>query len=50
MGVEEVGKGRGIQEKYIRWVLWLDRRTTGYMVREKGKKEKMRTRLKRRMG
>lgn len=35
-----------MQERYIRWVLEIDGRTPGYMVREEGKKEKMRTRTR----
>lgn len=47
-GWREWGKVEGIQEKYIRWVLGLDRRTPGCMVREERKRKKMRTRLGRR--
>lgn len=32
----------------MKWVLGLDERTTGYMVREERKKEKLRTRMRRR--
>lgn len=35
-----------IQERYMRWILGIDGRTSEYMVREEGKREK--TRLGRR--
>lgn len=43
MAIEGVG-GRG-QERYVRWMLGVDGRTPGYMIRKEGKREKMRTRL-----
>jgi len=47
-GWREWDKIERVQERYMRWVLGLDGRTPGYMVREEGKREKMRTRLERR--
>jgi len=43
-----MGESRRLQEKYLRWVLGVDGRTPGYMMREEGKREKMRTRMGRR--
>lgn len=37
-----------LQERYIKWVLEVYERTPRYMVREKGKKEKLRTKIGRR--
>lgn len=34
-----------LQERYIRWVLGVDGRTPGYMMREESKREKMRTKM-----
>lgn len=34
-----------IQERYMRWVLGVNGRTPGYMIREEGKREKMRTKM-----
>lgn len=31
-----------IEERYLRWLLGVDRRTPGYMVRKKMQREKMR--------
>lgn len=31
-----------LQERYMRWVLKVDGRIPGYMIREEGKREKMR--------
>jgi hypothetical protein len=31
-----------VQEKYLRWVLGVDRETPGYIVREESKKNKLR--------
>lgn len=47
-GWKEWGKVERLQEKYIRWLLGMNRRSPGYMVREEGKREKMKTRLGRR--
>lgn len=38
-----------LQEKYVRWVLGVDGRMSGYMVREDGKRENMRSRLGKRV-
>ncbi|EFN67046.1 hypothetical protein EAG_02771 [Camponotus floridanus] len=45
---KEWNKIERLQERYMRWVLGVEGRTPGYMVREEGKKEKMRTKLGRR--
>jgi len=37
-----------IEERYLRWVLGVDTRTPGYMVREELQREKMRGRMGRR--
>lgn len=34
-----------LQERYIRWMLGVDGRTPGYMMREESKREKMRTKM-----
>lgn len=34
-----------LQERYIRWVLGVDGRTPGYIMREESKREKMRTKM-----
>ncbi|XP_011881792.1 PREDICTED: golgin subfamily A member 6-like protein 1 [Vollenhovia emeryi] len=42
-GWEERERVERVQERYIRWTLGVDWRTPGYLVREEGKKEKVRT-------
>jgi len=48
MGWKEWEKVERLQERYIRWVLEVDGRTPGYIVKEERKRKKMRTRLGRR--
>lgn len=43
-GWEEREKMEGLKEKYIRWVLGVDERTPGYMVREELQKDRLRER------
>jgi len=47
-GWREWEKVERLQERYIRWILGVEGRTPGYMVREEGKRDKMRTRMGRR--
>lgn len=37
-----------LEERYLRWVLKMDRRTPGYLVREELQKEKLKERAGRR--
>lgn len=37
-----------LEERYLRWVLKMDRRTLGYLVREELQKEKLKKRAGRR--
>lgn len=49
MGMERKGRNRKIKGKiYMKWVLGLERRTSGYMVREDIKRGKLRERAGRR--
>ena len=47
-GWKELGEIERVQEKYLRWVLRVEWKTPGYMVREESKKDKMRLRMGRR--
>ena len=47
-GWKEWGEIERVQEKYLRWVLGVEWRTPGYMVREESKRDKMRLRMGRR--
>lgn len=40
-GWKEMAKIEGIQERYMRWILGLDRNTPGYIVREECKRDKL---------
>lgn len=46
--MEGEGSGRGVQERYLRWMLGVSRMTPRYMIREKLQREKLRTRAGRR--
>lgn len=45
---KEWEKVERLQEKYMKWILGMDGRMSGYMIKEEGKREKMRTRMGRR--
>lgn len=47
-GWEERRAIEGMQEKYMRWVMGLDWVTPAYMVRNEGKREKLRIRATKR--
>lgn len=34
-----------LQERYMKWILEVDGRSPGYIIREEGKREKMRTKI-----
>lgn len=44
----KIEKIERVQERYIRWILEIDERTPGYMIREETKRKKMKTRIRRR--
>lgn len=47
-GWKEREKMEKLQERFLRWVMGVEERTPGYMVREEIKKEKLRSRTERR--
>ena len=47
-GWQEREDAEGMQERYIRSILWVDWRTPGYMVIEEAKRDGLRIRVKRR--